>query len=264
VLLHAPTIVELFARRVEADGPRSALAIKRDGQFQWLSWNDVAADVRRLAAALVSLDVRPGDRIAHISENRYEWIVTDLSIQIARAIHVPIHPTLTGPQIAWQLRHCGCRVALLSGPHQAAKLAPLAASIGGSKVGSFTELLERGSPAEGQRLESIARDALTPQSLATILYTSGTTGEPKGVMVSQGSVLNVVADCNARFGVGPGDRFFGISAFNFDLSVYDVFGALSAGAAVVLPDPDGAGTAAPTRTTGPTSWTTTAATSPTG
>jgi pyochelin synthetase len=83
-----------------------------------------------------------------------------------------------------------------------------------------------------------------PDDLAYVLYTSGTTGEPKGVMVSHRSVANVVADCNSRFGIGPQDRFFGISAFNFDLSVYDVFGALSAGAAVVLPDPEKATDAA--------------------
>jgi pyochelin synthetase len=77
-----------------------------------------------------------------------------------------------------------------------------------------------------------------PDDLAYVLYTSGTTGEPKGVMISHRSVANVVADCNDRFGVGPGDRFIGVSAFNFDLSVYDVFGALSAGAAIVLPDAD--------------------------
>src|SRR5260370_21079512 len=74
--------------------------------------------------------------------------------------------------------------------------------------------------------------------LAYVLYTSGTTGEPKGVMISHRSGVNVVTDCNERFGVGPGDRFIGVSAFNFDLSVYDVFGALSAGAALVVLDPD--------------------------
>jgi amino acid adenylation domain-containing protein len=77
-----------------------------------------------------------------------------------------------------------------------------------------------------------------PDDLAYVLYTSGTTGEPKGVMVTHRSVANVTADCNARFGVGPADRFMAISAFNFDLSVYDVFGALSAGAALVIPDAD--------------------------
>ncbi|MEO7262649.1 MAG: amino acid adenylation domain-containing protein [Jatrophihabitantaceae bacterium] len=82
--------------------------------------------------------------------------------------------------------------------------------------------------------------------LAYVLYTSGTTGEPKGVMVNRRSVANVVADCQRRFNIRPSDRFFGISAFNFDLSVWDVFGALSAGAAVVLPDHD--------RATDPVHW----------
>ena len=77
-----------------------------------------------------------------------------------------------------------------------------------------------------------------PDDLAYVLYTSGTTGEPKGVMVSHRSVANVVADCHERFGIVPRDRFFAISAFNFDLSVWDVFGALSAGAALVMPDRD--------------------------
>lgn len=83
-----------------------------------------------------------------------------------------------------------------------------------------------------------AAPGATADDLAYVLYTSGTTGEPKGVMVSHRSVANVVADCNARFGIDARDRFFAISAFNFDLSVYDVFGALSAGAALVLPDHD--------------------------
>jgi long-chain acyl-CoA synthetase len=204
MMLQAPTVVELFARRVEANGPEAALAFKREGQFRWLSWNDVAADVRRLAAALVSLGVQPGDRVALVSENRYEWIVTDLAIQLARAVHVPIHPTLAGPQIAWQLRHCGCRVMIVSGPHQTAKLAPLSAelpakllcfsfdpcgaTIAGQAVESFAALAERGNPSEGQRLEQVARETLSPRSLATILYTSGTTGEPKGVMLTQGNI----------------------------------------------------------------------------
>src|SRR5205085_1546271 len=123
------------------------------------------------------------------------------------------------PQIAWQLRHCGCRVALLSDPQQAAKLAPLAAnlptplqyysfdaceaSIGGAKVGSFAELCQRGSPPEGKRLETLARGSLTPQSLATILYTSGTTGEPKGVMLTQGNLATNACSTIEAFGYVP-------------------------------------------------------------
>lgn len=74
--------------------------------------------------------------------------------------------------------------------------------------------------------------------LAYVVYTSGTTGNPKGVMTSHRSVVNIVEDCNARFAVHATDRFFAISAFNFDLSVYDIFGAFSVGAAIVMPDAD--------------------------
>ena len=71
-----------------------------------------------------------------------------------------------------------------------------------------------------------------------MLYTSGTTGEPKGVMISHRSVVNVVTGLQQAGSGRAGDRFIGVSAFNFDLSVYDMFGALSAGAAIVLPDAD--------------------------
>lgn len=221
-MVSASTIVELFSRRIAADGPKPALGIKRDGQYHWLTWNDIATDVHRLAATLV-LGVQPGDRVALVSENRYEWLVTDLAIQIARAVHVPIHPTLSGPQITWQLRHCGCKILIVSGPHQAAKLAPFEEalpkdmrwfSFDGSDVSDAASMLDMcfwpfsGSSRspnvlEGQRLEKIACDQITNSSLATILYTSGTTGEPKGVMLTQGNLASNACSTVAAFGEDP-------------------------------------------------------------
>jgi len=218
MMLQAPTVVELFSRRIASDGPRPALAIKRGGQFEWLTWNDIALDVRRLASALVAIGVKPGDRVAQVSENRYEWLLCDLAVQLTGAVHVPIHPTLSGPQVAWQLRHCGCDVVILSGPHQATKLEPLEDDLtrlqwftfddcekppAGMHIASFAELCERGKPADGLRLEETACRTLTPQSLVSILYTSGTTGEPKGVMLTQGNLASNACATTETFGYLP-------------------------------------------------------------
>jgi L-cysteine---[L-cysteinyl-carrier protein] ligase PchF len=80
-----------------------------------------------------------------------------------------------------------------------------------------------------------------PSDLAYVLFTSGSTGRPKGVMIEHRSALNTVHDISERFGVTREDRVFGLAELSFDLSVYDLFGALGVGATLVLPDPDQAG-----------------------
>jgi amino acid adenylation domain-containing protein len=75
-----------------------------------------------------------------------------------------------------------------------------------------------------------------PHDLAYVIFTSGSTGEPKGVMIEHRAALNTILDCNDRYAVGPRDRVLGLSALGFDLSVYDIFGLLGAGGALVLPE----------------------------
>jgi long-chain acyl-CoA synthetase len=194
------TLVSMFCRRVAQDGDQPALHIKRGQKFELLTWNTIAADVRRTVAALVRLGVKPGDRIVQISENRYEWILLALAVHYARGIHVAVHSTLTGPQIAYQIIDCGAKLIVVSGPEQAHKLAEVAAQlpddlryvsfdacdekIGSHAVARLAEIETQVTPAEGQTIEKLALENGRPEDLATILYTSGTTGEPKGVMLS--------------------------------------------------------------------------------
>jgi long-chain acyl-CoA synthetase len=219
-MIDAPTIVEILCRRIEAGGDKPALAIKRSGQYQWLTWNDLPPLTCSAVAALVQLGVKPGDRVVQIAENRLEWIIADFAIQMASAIHVPIHPTLAGPQIAWQIRHSGAKVVLLSNSQQAAKLAALgdqcpagvtwisyetcAEILAGQPIRTLADIQASADIEQGAEVACQTRaSGVNADSLATVLYTSGTTGEPKGVMLTQGNLAsNAVATVQA-FGCLP-------------------------------------------------------------
>jgi long-chain acyl-CoA synthetase len=193
---------------VQADGPRPALHVKRGEQFEAITWNELSADVLRAAAMFKRLGVAPGDRVVQVSENRYEWIVCDMAIQMARAIHVPIHSTLAGGQIAYQITDSGAQVVVFSTAEQAAKLAsvddslpqlsavlsyePCHDTIARLRVSRFVDHLNDISNEEASAVERDALDHLTADELVTILYTSGTTGEPKGVMLSQRNLTSNV------------------------------------------------------------------------
>ncbi|NEO94893.1 MAG: amino acid adenylation domain-containing protein, partial [Moorea sp. SIO3G5] len=95
--------------------------------------------------------------------------------------------------------------------------------------------------------EELAEDDPTPlepvqtsEDLAYVIYTSGSTGLPKGVMIDHRGAVNTINDINQRFEVKPSDRVLALAALNFDLSVYDIFGVLGAGGAIVMPPPEGA------------------------
>ena len=221
------TLIDLFAERWQNDGPRVALHVPRmGGGFRQITWNELAADVARLAERLKNLNVVPGDRIAQVSENRYEWIVVDLAIHLARGVHVAIHSPLAGPQVAFQIADSGARVVFLSGPEQVRKLAagdgtlpndihfvsfdPCEETIQGRTVEPFHDLVKCTDPPTlspdllNEMLRGAQADA-SPDDLATILYSSGTTGEPKGVMLTHGNLVSNARGMSEALAVTPDD-----------------------------------------------------------
>ena len=158
--------------------------------------------------------MEPGDRIALLSENRPEWLVSDIAILSAGAINVPIYPTLPAAQIEGLLKDAGIKVIILSTTEQLEKIREIAPQVPSLQTTLVMDLEE----PETDRLRSFhnlrvdgqrawqqdpagylkVREGIAPQDVATIIYTSGTTGPPKGVMLSHANIVaNVLELCRA-------------------------------------------------------------------
>jgi long-chain acyl-CoA synthetase len=226
-MVEADHLGRLFRERVRISAAKQALTHQVDGVRRHLTWAELGMRVSRLAEVLSALGAGPGDRVALLAENSLDWICVDLAIHSLNAIHVPIHASLTGHQAAYQMLHAMARVVVTSTPAQAEKLSSLCfgdwealaetaeaplqdfrsqvrfASL--SKVDSL--ILNRpvvqlhATPEAGGDVESGALKnflgqlepdltAAKSSDLATILYTSGTTGEPKGVMLTHDNLTS--------------------------------------------------------------------------
>lgn len=186
-----------------------------------MAWGEIAHQVRTLAAALIRCGVSPGDRVVQLSENSDRWIIADLAIQMAQAVHVALDARLSGQQAAEQISGSDARVVIVSTPAQACKLAHFAdqlavdihwvshqhcpQQIGRSSISWLDPLLVRVSKQEADRAQQQALSRLGPESLATIIYTSGTTGRSKGITLSQRNLVWNATATVAAHQRGPGD-----------------------------------------------------------
>lgn len=195
------TINDLFTRVATAQNARAILWQDEFNNWQPLSSDQIYHRVHSLAEAFLSWDARRGDRIALISENRWEWVATDFAILAIGAVNVPIYPTLTGDQIAVLLADAGCRIAVVSTRQQFDKLNAVRSQTqlerivimeGNAPEGaiSFSKIIAGADDAGTYRdpvFDALVR-TVAPEDLATLIYTSGTTGEPKGVMLTHGNI----------------------------------------------------------------------------
>ncbi|HTU93326.1 MAG TPA: long-chain fatty acid--CoA ligase [Gemmataceae bacterium] len=233
-------LVELFRRQAERLGPRPALRYKRHGIWHDMTWEQYGAESLAAAAALVEFGVAPGDRVGLVAENSVDWLIADLAILAAAAVNVPPHAPLTARQILFQLADADINFLFVSNRVQLDKVRQIHAqlpSLRGLVVFDSTALLseprplgsgmdnrsltvaaqtavlswqafrQRGRRALPRLAAELARReaALGPDDLATIMYTSGTTGNPKGVMLTHGNLLSNVRALLARSGQQPGD-----------------------------------------------------------
>ena len=192
---HDRNLFERFESVASGQPDRLALRIKEGAEYRRLTYGEVARQARTVAGALVRAGLAPGDRVALISENRPEWAVAYFGLTAAGGVAVPLDVQLSDAEVANVLRHAGCRMAIASGKHVARLLAANAEGAPLSRV------LDLDADADGERILSFRSALASPDlahrplpriesdALASILYTSGTTGTPKGVMLSHGNFL---------------------------------------------------------------------------
>lgn len=212
------TINEVFRNRVKKYGDRLAVEKKLRGAWHQATWNQYYQRARAVGLGLYELGVRKGDRISLLSENRLEWLYTDMGALSIGAVVVPIYATLSNEEVEYIVNHSDSKVFIVENKLQYEKAAfakskscPELSKIVvietegvnlSGDVMSFEALMmlgEKKHEADTTLFEKLADD-VTRDDLATIVYTSGTTGPPKGAMISH---KNIMAQMEALDSVRP-------------------------------------------------------------
>ena len=229
------TISELFYGALAWDYP-DALAHRVGGAYVAISHRELQTRVERLALALESRGIRPGDRVGILSENRPEWAVADYACALSGIVTVPIYPALNLPQTAFLLQNSNSRWIFCSTRDQLAKVLELwpalpeleaavlmegePPGLEGRRILAWAELQAEGAGLDPRRPELRARAlAVRPEllvldeplgDLLTLIYTSGTTGDPKGTMLSHGNVAGNIVQALKVLEVTAGQRALSI------------------------------------------------------
>jgi len=210
----------LFARSAAANRDRQA-AIAEDRR---LTYDQIVLKADRLAHKLREGGARPGHPVAVALNKGCDQVVAVLGVLESGAAYLPVDPTWPGHRLRQVLEIGEIETVVTTSPLAAALSWP---------PGVRCLTVDDGSSGDDHTESEIATN---PENLAYVMFTSGSTGTPKGVMTDHRGAVNTILDINERFAIGSDDRVLALSALQFDLSVYDIFGMLAAGGTVVFPE----------------------------
>ena len=215
------TLNDIFFATVARNLERTML-YREAGKWAPISSREFGENVARTTRALHSWGIQPGDRIAILSENRPEWPTADISSLLLGAATVPLYTTLTAEQTAFALNDAGCRIIFVSSDQQLHKVVSILPQTPIEKIVvmdhlefsgdlaqfadkcvTMRQLTQSGPGSLDPAIEQRAR-SVTPDDLATIVYTSGTTGTPKGAMLTHGNIASNIMCSLLGFHMRPG------------------------------------------------------------
>lgn len=207
-----------FIRQATAQPESPALIDARE----CLSYGEASIQAEAWAQLLESKGISPGDAVIAMLPKGWQQCVTALATSALGVSYTPVDLAVPPARLQAIEKALGAKAIL---------------ALPGAGISSGLPVIElRRQTDSGPGLS--LREGIKPTDIAYVIFTSGSTGTPKGVVIDHRGALNTIHDVNRRFGVGTGDRVLALSAFSFDLSVYDIFGMLAAGGALVLPDAD--------------------------
>jgi len=204
------TLVSTFLTTARSRGAATALRTKRNGAWEPMSWAEWERRARAVAAYLVEAGVERGDRVAVFGTTRLEWVVVDLAVMLAGAVTVPIYPSLIGEQAAFILQDSGARVLLAEDASYVKRVADhdpaTTERLSGGRTVLFDALpVTDASPALAAKVDARIA-AVRPDDLATLVYTSGTTGPPKGVMLTHANIVSDIHGLDAAVKLEAADE----------------------------------------------------------
>ena len=200
---------------------RSA-ALSRQGEWDIVSWGEYLRAVEQIAAGLAKLGVQRGERVAILSANCVEWHLADLGGLANGSVTVPIYPTSSSSQIAYFLRHARVKVCFVDSHMQLGKVLEVRSELpelerivladGARRAGDSVMSLDDLRGLGADQLADPAHTGLDPdrqagpEDVATIVYTSGTTGPPKGALISHGNIMWTLRSVTPVYDIGEGER----------------------------------------------------------
>lgn len=199
---------------------------KTDQPYETITWDQVYDDAHSLAAYMVKHGIEAGDRVAILSENRYEWAVVDLALQLIGAINVSLYTSLPPNQCEYILKNSEAEMFFVSTGIQLKKAREvfdncedlnrviafdepnISSYLDDAYVSLFDEVMNEGVKELPKVEDEIDRrsKAIEPEDLATLIYTSGTTGKPKGAMLTHRNIVSNIKAAHQRIDIMETDR----------------------------------------------------------